>query len=258
MNPETPLQSIHDKVLAGIKSGRVKMRPRWHFILKAALLLAGAGIISLALLYLVSFIIFSMRQTGVWLVPSFGMRGVQEFLVSLPWLLVILTVIFVVILEVLVRRYAFAYRQPLLYSALAIVLLVTAGGFAVAKTSFHGGFLNQAKLHQLPLAEPFYVRFGIMGPDDVQRGNIIELTDNGFTLGNQRDETLNIIITPETRFPLGTNFIEGDPVIVMGEREDDTVKAFGIRKTENFPWEIPPSPLRHSPPREFRYPMMPQ
>src|SRR3990167_8644737 len=130
---------IKAKILAAIESGKVTMRPRWHFVLQATLVICGLVIVLLALLFLTSFIIFSLRNTGVWFAPSFGYRGIGVFLTSLPWLLIGLTVIFVVLLEILVKKYSFAYRQPLLYSALALVLIVTIGGVAIAQTPFNRG-----------------------------------------------------------------------------------------------------------------------
>lgn len=253
MNQETS-PSIKDKVLAAITSGQVKMLPRWHYVLKAILAISGAIMLSLALLFLASFIIFYLRQSGVWFAPGFGLRGIGVFLTSLPWLLILVAVVFVVVLEVLVKHYAFAYRQPLLYSALGIVLLVTLGGIAVAKTSFHGEFLRQAREHRLPFGEPLYREFGVKGARNVHPGNISELTENGFILSTRHDEDLTITVTPQTRFPIGYDLAEGDLVVVMGEREGDTVEAFGVRKIEAMPGEFmprPPFPRHFQPPQSY-------
>ena len=106
-------KSIKNKVLEAIKSGQVKMRPRWYFILKTILVALGIVMIFLTLLYLISFIIFILRITGIWFAPAFGFEGYGIFLFSLPWLLVIISVLFAIILEVLVKRYSFAYRHRL-------------------------------------------------------------------------------------------------------------------------------------------------
>ncbi len=143
-------------MVAAIKSGQIKMRPRWHFAVRAALLASGIVLFSLALLYLASFIVFILHQTGLWRAPGFGLRGLRVFLFSLPWLLLAVALIFLVILEFLVRRYAFAYGRPLFYSVIAIVLLVLAGALAVAQTSFHRGLFRQAEENRLPWVGPLY------------------------------------------------------------------------------------------------------
>jgi len=243
---------IKDKILAAIDTGKVKMRPRWHFILQTSLIIVGVALISLTLLFLISFIIFSLRNTGVWFAPSFGYRGIGVFLTSLPWLLIVLTVIFVVLLEILVKKYSFAYRQPLLYSALALVLIVTIGGVAIAQTPFHRGVMRQTFERHLPIAEPFYRGGGMMGPGLIHAGSIEEITANGFILSSRLGEDLNIITSPKAQFPAGYDLIEGDLIVVMGERSDDTVQAFGVREIEAMPGEFIP---RHQFPQRFRPPL---
>lgn len=156
MNLELKTKSIRDSVVAAITSGHIKMRPRWHFAALSALLAAGVVLLSLVLLYAASFIVFIMHQTGLWQAPIFGLRGLRVFLVSLPWLLLAAVVIFLVILEVLVKRYAFAYGRPLFYSVIGIVLLVIAGGLLVERTSLHRGLLRQAEENRLPWVGPLY------------------------------------------------------------------------------------------------------
>lgn len=242
---------IKAKILSAIQAGKVTMRPRWHFALQTALVLSGITIIILTLLFLISFIIFSLRQTGVWFAPTFGYRGYSTLFTSLPWLLIGLSVIFIVILEILVKRYSFAYRQPLLYSALVLVLIVTIGGIAVAQTPFHGGLMKQARDNHLPIAEPLYNNFGMMRREGMHTGSIKEVNENGFILSSRRGDQLQIIVTPETQLPTGYDLIEGDMVVIMGERDNSTIQALGIREIEAMPGEFIPRqlfPQRFKPP----------
>lgn len=250
--PQIMPPSIKDKVLAAISSGQIKMHPRWHYVLKGALAILGVVMLMLGLLFLISFIMFYLHHTGAWFAPSFGFRGAQIFLTSLPWVLILTTVVFLILLEVLVKRYAFAYRQPLLYSALALIALVTLGGVAVAQTPLHSGFLRQAREHRLPFGEQLYKEFGMKGPRNIHPGTVRELIDSGFILGTRREENLTIRVTPQTRFPEGYDISEGDLVLVVGEREGDTVEAFGVKKIEAMPGEFIP---RRQFPRHFRPPL---
>jgi len=99
----------------------------------------GVGIIlaGIAGLYLASLLIFIAHETGIATVPVFGWLGIMLFLKSLPWLLILLILAFVIILELLARHYSFAYRVPLIYSTVVILILVVAGGLVVAITPFH-------------------------------------------------------------------------------------------------------------------------
>ena len=84
---------ITGEVLEKIKSGQVKMRPKAHFVLKTALVALGFILIILFVLYLISFIVFTLRMSGIWFAPGFGLYGIKIFLFSLPWLLILIAII---------------------------------------------------------------------------------------------------------------------------------------------------------------------
>lgn len=225
-------KTIEESILATIKSGQLKMRPRWHFVLKTILAALGGVILVLTLLYLASFIIFALRQTGVLFVPAFGIEGWFAFFTHLPVVLIILLLIFIIILEILVRHYSFAYRRPLLYSVLGISILVFVGALAVANSSFHGGLSKYADNNKDTFVGRFYGDYGRQRFVDVHRGIITETIDNGFLMINKRDEVLTIVISRRTRLPFGADFSIGDIVVIFGHRDGNAVQAFGIQEIE--------------------------
>ncbi len=233
MPNETPKKSIKDKVLETIRNGRVKMHPRRHFILKTALVITGCVLLSFSLLFLISFILFITHQNGVWFVSVFGFRGLRSSFVSLPWLLILVSILFIFILELLVKCYSFAYRKPLLYSAGAIILFAVIGGGIVASTPFHRGLFERARKDRLPITGPLYRGFGTPRSQNINPGIIETITENGFVIMTPRGEKLDVTVTPETRLPLGFDFAEGNFVVVFGERDGGTIHALGIRKINN-------------------------
>ncbi|MBI4090488.1 MAG: hypothetical protein HY422_00520 [Candidatus Komeilibacteria bacterium] len=226
-NQPTTLRSV---ILDEIKKGQLRMRPKWHFVLRNSLLITGGVILFLVLLYLVSFVAFVLRQNGVWFVPIFGLRGWLAFMISLPWLLIGLSLVFMVILELLVRHCAFAYHRPLLYSLLGIMLVVLAGSFLVNQTTLHLQLAQFSEKHPLLLTGPFYRGFGHERFRDIHPGLITGTTTNGIVIQTERGETLYIGITPHTRLPLGMDFTVGDVIVVFGDRDDDLIEAYGIRR----------------------------
>ena len=243
-------QSIREKVLAAIKAGDVTMRPKWHFMLRAILFVTGIVLMFLAIIYLASFIIFILSDTGTWFLPIFGAPGWFEFFRSLPWILILLALVFIIVMELLVRHYTFAYRQPLLYSAIGIIVLVVIGSTSLAALHFHDHFLRYAEDIHLPIASDFYHGFGTTHHDNVHLGTITTTTDDGFLIREHRGGILRVIISSQTRFPLGTDFAEGDTVLVFGARNDDMINALGVREVEEGTSSIPEfhrRPFRFSP-----------
>ncbi len=223
-------------VMDAIKKGTVTMRPRWHFVLVSTLAAIGALIVLLALCYLASLSVFFLHDSGAWFAPSFGGRGWFSVLRAIPWLLIFLVIIFAALLEVVVRRYAFVYRKPLLLSVVGILLLVFVGGSLIAATPFHRQMKFYADHHELsPLLSFVYgMPFRAPPPPDVYRGVILATTTTGFIINDENGAgTTTVIVNDTTRLPYGHNFSVGTDVVVVGDsRGHDVVWAFGVRDAD--------------------------
>lgn len=251
--------ALANKIIAKLKSGQVKMRPKIYFIFKTSLIVLGIFVVVLFILYLISFIFFALRASGVWYLHSFGFPGIKGSLTLLPWLLIFICAVLIIVLETLLKRFTFAYRQPILYSLLGIIVFALLGSFIMGKTSLHPALFSQAQKGRFPVGGPIYREYGMAEFRDVHRGIVSEITDNGFVVKTRQGTTLTVVIIPETRFPLGTDIKENDAVVVFGKQENGTVKAFGIRKiSDNLrisPFPRPPSspPQRIPGPFPFRF-----
>lgn len=203
------------------------MRPRWQFVLRGLLLALGGVFLALVGMYLLSFIFFALYQTGASDALFLGPRGVRVFFTSLPWVLVALGVVFIVVLEVLMRRYTLAYRQPLLYSVLGILVVVLLGSATIGATDFHESLLSEARAQQLPLAGGLYRTF-LTDPEGIHAGGIATVEEDGFTLQTLRGDTLRIRMTPDTRMPVRPIRV-GARAVVLGDVVEGTVRAEAVR-----------------------------
>lgn len=220
--------------MKGIQEGRVQMRPRWHFALISVLILLGVLVACLTMVYAVSLVLYLLHVNGEWFAPSFGLRGWLSFINSLPWLLMGLLMVFVLILEILVRRYAFVYKKPLITSVLGIMTIVLAGGFLVALTPLHNSMARFDRDGMLPPPLNGLYRRPPMGRSpDLYRGMIVEVAHDRLVVVS-RDGTTTVLIDPRTRLPYGNGFEKGDFVIVIGDRvATGTIHAFGVRGVES-------------------------
>lgn len=235
MNNNNLKQSLVERVLNKVQSGQVKMRPKIYFVLRVVLMVLGVITVALFALFLISFISFALGISGVWSMPGFGLRGLGAFFVSMPWLLILMALLLILVLEILVKHFAFAYRRPIIYSVLAILLIVFLGSFIINRTQFHPDLFQRAQEGRLPVAGEFYRDFSLPKTEDVHHGMVSEVTDEGFSVETNEGEVLTTVITSETRFPFGTGIQEGDAVMILGQRDNDKVQAFGVSKIkDNF------------------------
>src|SRR6185437_2652081 len=151
-----------DQIIEGIKKGNVKMRPRWYFVLLEILTAVALVIILLIAIYLASFIIFVLHQSGAWFVPVFGLAGWYALFNALPWVLILLSAIFVVVLAFLGKRYQFGYQWPLIYSLLGIIFLVAGMCFLFVQTALYNNLFNSTISHQVPLLGEYYPGIGFL------------------------------------------------------------------------------------------------
>jgi hypothetical protein len=249
MNNIEQKNSISDKIIDKIKSGDIKMKSRTSFVLKMALLGLGVFFLFFFIIYLISFIIFSLRTNGVLFLPRFGFHGIGIFFGSLPWVLFLIVAILIVALEIFSKRFTSVYRRPIIYSLLIIIILAFGIGFLIERTSFHSNLFLSARDRHLPVMGPFYRNFGAPPIHNVNRGVVSEITDNGFKIETSCGETLIITITPQTRLYTEEKIEVGDEIVILGERNDETVQSFEIHEIEKDFNLFPPDRItRNRPP----------
>ena len=217
-------------ILKKIKSGEVEMKPHWHFVLKSLLLLLGVIVTSLLVVYILSFILFFLRQSGIGFVPLYGFRGVIIFVMNSPWLLIASVGALVVVLQLLVKKYSFSFRQPLLYSLIGIVFLVLLSSYVLERTQFHHRLQGFATERGLPVFDSLYRGIDEKRPENIIFGSITEIKDDGFMLETDTDESLKVFISKETRQRPNTMYGISDTVLVFGDRTGaSSVAALGVR-----------------------------
>lgn len=225
-----PDNHLHQEIMEKIQSGQVAMRSRaylaWRAVLwgLAILLFVAAGA------FIVSFMVFICRASGVCDLPQFGLHGLQEFLVYFPWLFVPAALLFVWLVEKFVRQYAFVYRLPLLYSILGVTAMIVVFGLVVVATPLQDRLYEFAEQQQLPVAGSLYRFFGANRPDDFYVGRLTAVSGGGDELALPEGGQVAVVIGPQTSFPGGRDMRAGDDVEVIGEEQSGSVQALVVKK----------------------------
>lgn len=242
-NKEENINNTEKTIFDRIKSMNIKMKPRAYFIARTLLLVLGVIVLLLFIIYLVSFIIFSLRASGLLFLPRFGILGFKMLIGPLPWFLIFLSIGLVFLLEVLAKRFSFVYRRSILYSLFAIIIIVVFAGLIVGNTSFHPVLFRNAQERRLPIIGPFYRGHGAPMIKNVHHGIVSEIIDNGYIIETPNNQQLTLILGKDVL--VRENIDVGDTIVAIGERTENSVRVFIIRKvTENrdiFPGRPLPS-----------------
>jgi len=245
MDPKNKGHNNRVDVLEAIKSGTLKMRPRWHFIARGILMITGIVLLALALLYIVSFIFFVLRLSGLWFAPSFGLKGWFAFILSLPWLLIMVALLFLLMLELASRRFALVYRRPLLYSVVGRVFLGLAGGFILERLHIHDQLFSRARDTGLPVGGMLYRDFGMRHFRDVHEGEIVDVSNGLLRIEEPNGQSYVVQFTAQTRglpyhmmtFTTSTfQLSSGDSVVIFGPEDGGIIQALGVQKIGPLPF----------------------
>jgi signal transduction histidine kinase len=228
--------------LTKIKKEGVKMRPKFYFIAKAILLALAFLATTLFVLYIISFVVFSLRTSGVWFLPMFGFSGIKIFWLALPWIPILIAGLAIILLELLAKRFNLIYRRPILYSLIAILTVAVMGGFLLEKAPFHSEIFIKSQNDRLPGIGGFYREFGASQPKNARFGVVLSVQENAFVIRAPNNQTTTIIITDNTKIKPGYKVKEKDKISVLGKFTNGKFEAIEVREIKgNFKFFNPPS-----------------
>ncbi len=220
--------SLKESILEKVTTGKVHMRSKWYFVMRSVLLALGLFVVFGILLYLLSFIMFMLQQSGVWFAPQFGFMGVRILFGALPWIIILIVLIGLGVLEYLVRKYSIGYRTPLVYSGLGIIAIVVVTSLLVKQAPLHEQVYERVHEGNFSVMKPLYKGIEHLA-EEVHPGIVQEITEDGFFLLRKDDVLLQVSTSTNTHFPFFEFFEEGDPVMVIGTVDGDTIDAQGVR-----------------------------
>lgn len=151
--------ALETKISEAIKTGKLSMRPRWHFVLKAALGALGILLALSLLLFFASLLVFNLHAAPP---PVPGPRPLELlfFFRALPWTLILGSLLLVALVEYLLRKHQFGYRKPVLYTLIALLALTCLSVAALNRVRAHERFYRFFDERETPVMGTFYRHFG--------------------------------------------------------------------------------------------------
>ena len=235
---ENENKKLKDSVLEKIETGKINMKPRFYFVAEVTALIVVAILTLLTSSLLVSFIIFSLIASGKLFLLGFGVRGLLTFFVLFPWSLLIVEIIFIILLEWLIKKFKFGYRSSLTRLVFVILLISIALSVVIIITPFHNILQNRAEQRNLPIIGSYYRGLRRPIPDqEIFRGVVSNVGTSSFVIDQSVDvddnEASNSYYLIDLPPNVPSSFFPsvGDTVFVAGKLTSyDTVEAYGIQK----------------------------
>lgn len=224
--------NIQEKVLEKIHAGDVAMHSPAYFFFRTLLIGTAAVIVLTASFFILSFVFFSVHESGVRYLLEFSEQGLLTFVTLFPWLALLISLALLIVLEAILRNFKFGYRFPLLRIFLWLIILGAVGSTLLNLTPLHSYLLSAADNDQLPFIGSWYEQVhDSHQAQGVYRGDVTAIAEASFVISyndtdrDSDDGAWNII--PPTGFDL-TQLSIGDKVYVAGHLRNGIVYAYGI------------------------------
>jgi len=136
--------NLKEKIMERIKSGEIKMRPRWYFVFGSIASVVGLVSILVVTIFLVNFVFFALRTNGY-------MRGYRydQIIASFPWWALILAVIGVLLGVLLLRKYDFSYKKNFLKIIFGLVIALLIAGLLINFLGINDVFLGRGMMKKI-------------------------------------------------------------------------------------------------------------
>jgi hypothetical protein len=222
-----------EDVINSIKSSQAKMRPRSYFAVRTTLILIGAILLFFLVLFMAIFMIFALQENGGFFAAHFGITGWGIFFGSLPWTPFLLSLVLLLILWLLLRRYPTVYHQPFLYILLILIVVISLASFALSVSTIPGGIFRYVARNRIPIISGVYA-FETAPMSGIYRGEVIVLASSSFVLGNDLGQTSTVLFVSTASGEL-RELAPGDYVLIFGHGvATATIQASGVEQIVDY------------------------
>ena len=135
---------MSEGILSQMKSGQIKMKPRWYFLLGSILLGIGFVGLSILLIFLVSLMSFTLRTHG-----PMGQLRYEQLLSGFPWWAPIVALIGLWCGAWLLKRYDFSYKKNFVAIVALFTVTVILGGFFINYTGLDTLWMKRGPMKPL-------------------------------------------------------------------------------------------------------------
>jgi hypothetical protein len=135
------LKNFTENIMGQINQGRLKMKPKWYFILGSIFTFIGLVATVIVSTFSIGLISFSLRSHG-----RMGEYKLDQMIANFPWWTLILAIPGLILGIWLIRQYDFSYKfKPWLMIA-GFILAIIIGGYIIDITGVNDAISRQGPM----------------------------------------------------------------------------------------------------------------
>lgn len=230
MNPQTTTpQSMEQRVLQAIQQQKLAMHAKWRIVLPHVLIIACAVLLALIAILHTSSLLYGFQLNGSWNLLRADLGNITYVLRAFPWLLAGIPLFLLVALIAVLRRTTRVYRLPLLYTIVAIPLVVVGVSVLIEQIPGHEELQNFTT-SSIPVVGGLYRNVAEREPAETYIGEVRNVNGNGFTLINRKGETIPVEMSASSTQAQSPAVANTQVVQVVGKANGGKVNAKKIEK----------------------------
>jgi hypothetical protein len=200
--------NVKNEITSKIKSGQIKMKPRWYFVLGSVLLFQGTFAVILMGVFVFNLCFYHLRNYGPFGYLFLGKAGITPFMATFPWKLLLIALVSLVTGYKLLKKYEFSYSRHSVHIFLLLMVAILLSGLVADLAGFNERFRQNRFLHPI-YSERFLSH-------DWMMGEIRQETSEGFVVETPRGDLVRVRVDKDTVTPYGKDFKEGRRVRIVG------------------------------------------
>ncbi len=134
---------ITKSVMSKIKTERIKMKPKWYFLLGSLFIVLAFVCLIIISIFLISLITFSLKSHG-----PMGAIRYQQIISNFPWWAPIIVIVGLVAGIVLLKKYDFSYRKNFLFIAVIFISAILLAGILIDILGFDNLWIKRGPMRK--------------------------------------------------------------------------------------------------------------
>jgi hypothetical protein len=245
-----PKINFNSKIQEQLEHDHVKMRSKWVFFAEKLGLESGLMLSILVGVLLLSFILYVMEKNGAFEFTEFGYKGLAVIFDNIPYDLVIITVLFFILANFILKQFDFSYKKPFYIFSCGVLIIISALGVTMMCTGVDHSVFDS--LANLGIIKNLYADKIINAPqgDKGVIGRVVGVGTDSLLVQTPQGKLIQVEIVhqePSVQYEVG----QGQIIKMVGQQTGEVFQAQTIiivkdGKTYYFrtmPTPVPPQTI---------------
>jgi hypothetical protein len=190
---------ISQNVLDKIKSNEVQMTSKKFFVMKWTTLLLTSAFFLILGVYVFAYVIFLFVDNGLMVIP-FGMQGgIMNFIVEIPWTLVLIGLLSVFMFSITSKTFYKIYRKPFLTFFFTVFICILLSHILLMETGTMKLLKEEAFKNGIKLAPEKLLNFRESQTRSIYVGNILEIATGTLKVVDRKGVVSELILENELK-----------------------------------------------------------